>query len=130
MPVTGVKTVKANMKRIFKDISEKKAPQFVNAVLSIGQAHSRELAPIEFSLLVNSVIRDVDVTSMIVSGTLSYNTKYAAALEFRMDWKPRPPSMKKGPAWNPKAKPGFLRKGFNDPESRSDIKRAEKIFKI
>jgi len=35
MPVSGAKTVKDNMKRIFKDISEKKAPQFVNAVISI-----------------------------------------------------------------------------------------------
>lgn len=130
MPVSGVKVVKANFKRIFKDISEKKAPQFVNAVLSIGETHSKELAPIEFSLLVNSIIRDIDISSMIVSGTLSYNTKYAAALEFRMDWQPIPPALKKGPAWNPDAKPGFLRKGFNDPESRSDIKRAEKIFKL
>ncbi len=130
MPITGVKAVKQNMKRIFKDINDKKAPQFVNAVLSIGQAHSMELAPIEFSTLVNSVIRDVDVSGMRISGTLSYNTKYASALEFRMDWKPLPPDQKLGPAWNPNAKPGFLRKGFNDQESRNLIKKAEDIFKI
>jgi hypothetical protein len=41
MPVTGIKQVKANMKRVFKDISDKKAPQFINAVISIGVAHSK-----------------------------------------------------------------------------------------
>lgn len=130
MPVKGAKAVKQNMKRIFKDISEKKAPQFVNAVLSIGENHSKELAPVEFSLLVNSIIKNIDITGMITRGSLSYNTGYAAALEFRTDWKPRRPEFKKGPAWNPQAEPHFLMKGFEDPESRALIKKAEDIFRV
>ncbi len=130
MPVKGAKAVKQTMKRIFKNISDKKAPQFVNAVLSIGENHSKELAPVEFSLLVNSIIKDIDVSNTIVSGSLSYNTKYAAALEFRADWKPRPTQLKKGPAWNPQAEPHYLKKGFEDQTSLSAIKKAEDIFKI
>lgn len=130
MPVKGAKAVKQNMKRIFKDISEKKAPQFVNAVLSIGENHSKELAPVEFSLLVNSIIKNINVSGKTTTGSLSYNTKYAAALEFRIDWKPRPPSNKRGPAWNPQAEPHYLKKGFEDPTSLAAIKKAEEIFKV
>ena len=130
MPVTGVKAVQKNMRRIFKDINDKTAPQFVNAVLSIGLTHSKELTPIEFSNLINSTITDVDIMDGRVTGTLTYNASYAAALEFRTDWKPRPPSEKAGPAWNPDATPHYLKKGFEDPESQAAIKKAESIFKI
>lgn len=138
MPITGVKALQRNMGRIFKDINEKKAPQFVNAALSIGEIHSKELAPIAYSLLVNSVIKNVDIDSLSIKGTLSYNTNYAAALEFREDWKPKPPpkyaNAKQGipsaPAWNPQATPHYLRKGFEDASSRAAIKKAEDIFKI
>jgi len=138
MPVTGAAAVRRNMGRIFKDINEKKAPQFVNLVMSIGETKSKELAPLAYADLVNSVITIVDVKSDGISATLSYNKKYAAALEFREDWKPNPPpkyaNIKKGipsaPAWNPQATPHYLRDGFESPASRAAIKRAEKIFKI
>lgn len=130
MPISGVKAVKANMKRIFKDISEKKAAMFVNTVLSIGENHSKELAPIEYSTLVNSVMKDVTISGQGVKGVLSYNTNYAAFLEFNQKWKPRPPLLKNGPAWNPKAEPHFLKKGFEEPESVASIKKAEDIFKV
>jgi len=132
MPVTGAAAVRRNMGRIFKDINEKKAPQFVNAVLSIGLSHSKELTPLEFGTLVNSAFMDVDVNSFKgeVTGSVKYIANYAAALEFRTDWKPRPINKKAGPAWNPNAEPHFLKKGFEDSTSQSAIKRAEKIFKI
>ena len=130
MPVTGVSKVKANYKRVFKDIREKKAVQFIAAVQSIGENHSLELAPLEYGTLVNSKIKDIDVTPTRVSGTFSYNTLYAAILETKTDWKPRPVAMKKGPAWNPNAVPHFLRRGFEDSESQALIKRAEGIFKL
>jgi len=132
MPVTGAAAVRRKMGRIFKDINEKKAPQFVNQVLSIGLLHSKELAPLEFGTLVNSAFMDVDVNSFKgeVTGSVKYVTNYAAALEFRTDWKPRPINEKAGPAWNPNAEPHFLKKGFEDSTSQSAIKRAEKIFKI
>lgn len=130
MPVKGIKEVKANFNKLFTDIHHKKAVQFTNVVLSIGQSHSRELAPVEFSTLINSTIKDVDVTSSGVRGSFSYNTVYAARLEFREDWKPRPPEQKQGPAWNPNAKPHYLERGFEDAESQASIRRAIKIFKV
>ena len=132
MPVTGAAAVRRNMKRIFKGINEKKAPQFVSAVLSIGLTHSKELTPLEFGTLINSSFMDVDVNSFKgeVIGSVRYLANYAAFLEFRTKWKPRPINEKAGPAWNPDAKPHFLRKGFEDETSRTAIKRAEKIFKL
>ena len=142
MPVTGVAAVRAKMKRAFKDINEKKAPQFVQAVLSIGESHSMELAPREYSLLVNSIIKDMNITTTGVKGFISYGggtgvrdgktvkINYAAILEFKPDWKPRPINKKKGPATNMNAKPHYLRGGFEDPESQALIKEATKIFEV
>jgi len=129
MPVTGVKQVKQNMKRVFKDISDKKAPKFIHAMLSIGWTASIEFAPVEYGTLRNSVTMWVDVTNDKVSGELMYNTDYAAALEFGA-WKPVAAVNKKGPADNMAATPHFLRKGFESSESQSQIKQAEKIFKV
>jgi len=129
LKITGVRAVKRNVTSFFKDISEKKAPQFANAVLSIGLTHSKELTPIEFSNLINSTITNVDITPTGVIGTVTYTANYAAALEFGK-WKPKPINEKAGPAWNPDAEPHFLKKGFEDPESRAAIKKAEQIFKI
>ena len=130
MAVTGAQEVRKNMSRIFKDISEKKAPQFINAVLSIGAANSKELTPMEYSTLINSQIINVDILGQKVVGFVSFNTNYAAFLEFGTKWKPRPVSMKEGPATNMKAEPHFLRKGFESPESQAQIKQALEIFKI
>lgn len=130
--VTGVKALQRNMKRTFKNISEKKAPQFVNAVLFIGLNHSKELAPVEYGVLVNSSVINVDVNSFRgdVSGSVTYFANYAAALELGTKWKPRPINEKAGPATNMSATPHYLRRGFEDPESRAAIKKAESIFKL
>jgi hypothetical protein len=130
--ITGVKALQRNMGRIFKDINEKKAPQFVGAVLSIGLTHSKELAPLEFGVLVNSSVLDVDVNRFKgeVTGNVRYLANYAAFLEFNKNWKPRPINKKRGPATNMNAEPHFLRKGFEDASSRAAIKKAEDIFKI
>ena len=130
MPVTGGSQVRKNMSRIFKDISEKKAPQFVKEVMAIGLNHSKEMQYIEFSTLINSARTDISIGKRGIIGEVSYNTNYAVFLENNEKLKPRPPNMKKGPAWNPNAQPHALRKGFEDSESRALIKRAEDIFKI
>ena len=129
MPVTGIETVKVNMKRVFKDISDKKAPQFVHNILAIGWTASREFTPVEYSNLVNSVTMWTEVKGETVTGELMYNANYAAALEFGV-WRPRPVSMKEGPAANMDAKPHFLREGFESPESKAAIKQAQEIFKL
>lgn len=152
MPVTGAAAVRGNFKRIFEDINEKKAPQFVNAVLSIGLNHSKELTPIAFGNLINSAFTAVDSFEGSVVGRVTYNAEYALALNgdetFSPLWKPVPlpkyavkggrsnelmqitQSRPGAPATNMDAKPRFLNRGFEDPESVASIKRAEKIFKI
>lgn len=130
MPIRGVDTVKRNLRQTFRDIHEKKAVQFVNAVLSIGETESKEFAPVEYSTLVNSIIKDVVVGTNRVNGSLSYNTRYAAYLENNTKWKPRPVEKKKGPATNLKATPRFLQKGFESQQSQAAIKRAIQIFKV
>jgi len=152
MPVSGAKTVKDNMKRIFKDISEKKAPQFVNAVISIGVNHAKELTPIAYSNLINSIITDVNISSGMVTGSVVYNANYAVYLNgtetYTPLWKPKPlpkyeikggrsndlrvitQSRPGAPATNMQARPRFLNRGFEDSESVALIKRAEDIFKV
>ena len=130
MPVKGTNTVKRNMRQTFKDISEKKAHQFVTTVLSIGYTASLEHAPIEYSNLINSVTMMTDTSAGRTSGEVRYNASYAAYLEFNETWKPRPVGMKDGPAWNPNAKPHFLRDGFESSESQAAIKRATEIFRL
>ena len=130
MPVTGVDKVKAGYKRVFKDIRSKKAVQFIHAVNLIGAAASRELAPMEYGALINSQIMDVDISNNKVIGTVSFNTFYAAFLEFNPKWRPRPINLKEGPATNMSAEPHFLRKGFESPESKASIKQAIDIFRV
>lgn len=129
MPVKGASKVRSNMKRVFNDISEKKAKQFVVAVLSIGWNESKEYTPVEYSNLINSVTMNIDTGTTHVTGTLAYNADYAAALEFGV-WKPRPISEKKGPATNMNAEPHYLQKGFESPQSRRAIAKAIDIFKV
>lgn len=129
MPVKGVSKVRSSTKKIFKDIKQKKAVQFINAVLSIGLNESKNYAPIEYSNLVNSALTEVDISQGVVRGTLSYNVNYAAALEFG-NWKPRAVKDKAGPATNMNATPHYLKKGFESADSQRAIDRVKDIFKI
>lgn len=131
MPINkpALDKLKSNLKKTFNDIDEKKSLQFVNAVLSIGAAESKEYAPVEYSNLVNSQRIDVDKSGAIVMGSVSFNVKYAAALEFGK-WNPRPVSEKAGPASNMNATPHYLQKGFESPQSKRAIDKAIDIFRI
>ena len=152
MPVTGVKEVKAKTKKVFADIREKKAVQFMNAVISIGVNHSKEMTPIAYSNLINSITTDVTVTLGKVEGNVMYNANYALYLNgdetYTPLWKPVPLpkyEVKGGrsnelreisqpragaPATNMQAKPRFLNRGFEDAESVAMIDQAKGIFKI
>jgi hypothetical protein len=129
MPVTGVKEVRSNMRGIFKGIREKKTPEFIAAVTSMGVAQSKELTPIEYSTLINSIVIDISSQTTFSKGTVFYMAKYAAALEFGT-WRPVAAVNKEGPADNMSAEPHFLRKGFESNESKTHIKQLEKIFKV
>ena len=129
MPVTGIKQVRSNMSGIFKGIREKKAPEFINAVMGMGVAKSKELTPLEYGALINSVVIDFSNGPDYSKGTIFYMERYAAALEFGT-WRPVAAVNKEGPADNLNAEPHFLRKGFESNESKTHIKQLEKIFKV
>lgn len=80
MPVVGANQIKARMKSFVSDVSDKKAMQFANAVGSSAGILSKEKAPLEYGTLHNSQRLDVIKTGGNVRMSLSYNTKYAAAL--------------------------------------------------
>ena len=131
MPVVGANKIKARMKSFVSDVSDKKAMQFVNAVVSQAGIISKEKAPLEIGDLHNSQRFDVVKNAGRVIGSLSYNTLYASILnDGKYKWNPRPPANKKGPAWNPNATPHFLEYGFESPEGQAMIKKYLEIFKI
>lgn len=115
----------------FKTTVEKKAAQFIIAAAGVGAKWSRYWAPIEFSRLVNSQRIDTFAQGTEFIGRVSFDTKYAIFLEKNPKWKPRPVELKKGPAANMRAKPGFLRAGFEDHEPQREIQLLKsKVFKI
>lgn len=68
-----------------------------------------EYTPVEYAVLANSQYREItNLPSGGFVARIGYTAGYAAALHERTDWSPRPPEMKQGPAWNPRAKPKFL----------------------
>jgi hypothetical protein len=152
MPVTGVSKVNSNIKKAFKDIRETKSLEFMNAVINGGVAHSKELTPIAYSNLINSIVTDVSVDATGVMGTVFYMAEYALYLNgsdtYTPLWNPvkAPKYAVKGtrkrkdgtyatpdpgaPADNMDARPRFLNRGFEDPESQNHFKQLERIFKV
>lgn len=152
MPVTGIKEVKANIKRVFKDIANKKAPQFVTAVVNHGVAASKELTPIAYANLINSIVINFDVVNGKATGEVFYMADYALYLNgsetYTPLWKPRKApkyavtgtrKRKDGtyatpdvgaPADNMDATPRFLNRGFEDPENVQVFEKMKEIFKI
>lgn len=130
--------VKNNTKRFEQQII-RKAKLFANAVLSNAGVISTYYAPLAYGTLRNSQYSKVTAGQYKITGELGYTVNYAAALNNRTDWKPKPPpkygnasrGIPSAPAWNPKATPGFLQKGFESQEARADInKLAEEILGV
>ena len=131
MPVVGANKIKARMKSFVSDVSDKKAMQFANAVVSQAGLMSKEKAPLEIGDLHNSQRFDVVKNAGRVIGSLSYNTLYASILnDGKYKWNPRPPANKKGPAWNPNATQRFLEHGFESKEGQANLAKYLEIFKI
>lgn len=122
MPVRGDKRLIGNLKKITEDIKIHAPLRTINGILQVAQNISMKYAPVEYSTLVNSIRRKVEVRGDEVVGVLGYYTSYAAYLNFNPNWSPRPPSMKSGPTWNPEATAHFVEKGFTSPEAQREIK--------
>ena len=121
--------VRNNFKKARTEI-ESRAQQFIVAAASVGAKWSMFYAPEEYGTLRNSQRIDTSQSGTVFTGTVSFNVSYAIHLERNPKWRPRPVALKKGPAWNADAKPGFLRHGFEDSEPQREIKQLEKIFKV
>ena len=124
MPLKGVKQAKQQTKQ-WTDKVIKKAESTVTQVLIAGLDSSQEYMPREFGLLINSSYRtQPTLTGNTITGSVGNTVGYAAALHSpsgKMNgWKPRPPNMKKGNAWNPDAKQGWFTLGFADAQQTID----------
>ena len=96
MPVKNANKVKANFSKAVAKI-DRKAVQFVQAVVNDAGILSKTKAPLEYGTLVNSQSQDFMKGNASYSGVLSYNTLYAGALNNpKTKWKPRPPANKQG----------------------------------
>ena len=79
MPVKNANQVKGNLRKAVAKI-DKKAVQFVQAVVNDAGILSKTKAPLEYGTLLNSQQQDFTKRSGSYVGVLSYNTNYAAAL--------------------------------------------------
>lgn len=103
-----VSTIQRNAKKVIRGTIPRKVEQALTGVGVVVANKALEYTPLEYSLLQNSQYRIVEATEKGYQAKVGYTMNYAAALHNRTDWKPRPPNMKAGPAWNPNAKPRFL----------------------
>ena len=138
MPVKNANQVKGNLRKAVAKI-DKKAVQFVQAVVNDAGILSKTKAPEAYRLLVNSQQQDFQKRNTSYIGELSYNVEYAVYLNNpKTPWRPKAPAKygnaKKGiapaTAWNPEATPHFLEYGFESAEAKTMIEANEAIFKI
>lgn len=130
MSVKGATAVRSYLKKISADIEGPKTVQALNYVLQTGMASAVYYAPIEYGTLVNSRRQEVTQTSSGWRGVAGFYVAYASYLEFNPDWSPRPPDKKAGPSWNSRARPGFLKYGFENEQSKRLIDSGvEAIYK-
>ena len=121
MPVKGATAVKRYLSTIRSDIEEKKTVQALTAVGQIGMASAVYYAPIEYSTLVNSRRQGVSMVGGKWTFTGGFYVEYASYLEYNPNWSPRPPDKKAGPGFNPRARPGFLKYGFENNQSKRQM---------
>lgn len=149
MPVKNANKVKGNLRKAVTKI-DKKAVQFVQAVVSDAGILSKTKTPEAYGLLVNSQQQDFRKLNTRYIGELSYNTFYAEYLngneEYTPLWKPKPApkygrkgnASKYGPVapmapamgYNPNARARFLEYGFESAEAKTMIEANEAILKI
>lgn len=104
--VTGVDRCRIRLENIVNG-QIKKAQVAIEACTLVAAAHSKDYAPVDTSLLVNSQTTRVTKSGHQVIGSVLYRTEYADALENRkVEWEPK--------GSNPNARRGFLRLGFED----------------
>lgn len=128
------------MKGFIRNVTQKKAPQVLNAIGSAAGIRGDAHTPIAYSTLINSRFMNVFNNGSTWVLELGYNTAYAARLHNNTDWSPRRPPKygqdgSRGGAviapaqgWNPDAKPFWLRDAFESQESKQDIQKTIKAI--
>lgn len=118
-----------NTSKVFRNIAND-IDKFIYGVTSIGATLSMEYAPLEYGNLRASQRFDTGQTGNVIWGKVSFGTgisePYPHILENSENWKPRPPDQKAGPAWNPNARPHYLRMGFESAEAEAQIAQLRK----
>lgn len=117
------KAVRRGTRLLSRDIPIKAEKALTIAAITVANK-ALEYTPMEYSALVNSQYREVKMLGGKAVASIGYTQGYAAALHERTDWSPRPVEDKKGPAWNPSAKPKFLQSAGEEmlPEVSRHIK--------
>jgi len=132
MPVRGLKEVRAQLKKVFGDISGPRVEKTLTEVLIIASGYAATMTPIDTSNLINSQYRKITAYGNRVVGAIGYTAAYAAAVHDKPGTllgtnTPRSKSdPSRGNVWDPDAEPEFLRKAFEDSDAKSDIDAAIK----
>ncbi|WP_298016684.1 hypothetical protein [uncultured Castellaniella sp.] len=118
MPVKGIDRVKANYRRVTREIATKTTDRTVAAILSQGGAMAATMTPIDTSNLINSHFVEIKVERNKIIGRTGYTASYAFAVHEApgtLKGQPRPDG--RGDYWDPNASPRFLSEGFDQIKS-------------
>lgn len=135
--VRGISQANANLRAFVNDIQGKRAARAMYMTLDIGARQAALYTPIDSSTLINSQFREIIVRGTRLTGRVGYSAKYAMYVHStsgKLKGQPRADfgvtrdgvsfggGTGKGNYWDPNAKPGFLKAGFD--ESRQQIEEA------
>lgn len=127
MPVKGLEAAKRATTQIVGHITGELSERTMAEVLVIGAGYASTMTPVDTSVLINSQYRQVISLFGVTRGQVGYTAAYAAAVNAasgKLKGQPRPGN--RGTYWAPGGEPDFLRRGFEDPDARSDIDAAIK----
>lgn len=135
--IRGIKQVSDNINVLIGDIQGKKAVRAIQAAMLIGGVQAAIYTPIDTSTLINSQFREMSFNGTRITGKVGYSAKYAMYVhsasgklkgQSRADFGVTRAGASfgggtgTGKYWDPNAKPGFLKAGFD--ESRQQIEAA------
>ncbi|OFV01300.1 hypothetical protein HMPREF3119_06035 [Morganella sp. HMSC11D09] len=142
--IRGIAEVSANINALVGNITGRKVTRAIQAAMLIGGAQATLFTPIDTSTLINSQFREMTVSGTRLTGKVGYSAKYAMYVHSasgKLKGQPRADfgvtragvafggGTGTGKYWDPNAKPGFLKAGFE--ESRQQIEAAmEREMKI
>lgn len=119
MPVKGVSRVKANFRKLAKEISEDRSERAVYQILSQGGSLAAVKTPVDTGALINSHFVYIMPEPGRVVGRTGYTAAYAEFVHEApgtLKGQARPGN--RGDYWDPNAEPHFLAAGFDELEPK------------